>query len=173
MERYLRIHKRGIAFRLEVMNDGTVKATDVRVCIEFPKEFKLFKISDLEDIKEPAAPKLPANPIDKAEREYAKHLYPAAFLGDIAQAYAFSSPLGQIKGLNAILNPMMIQRDYIFSVDEHDIFAEFDQILHKTRCWLDGIYIVPTAKGKFKVKISMMCSEYPDWEERYLEIEVT
>ena len=172
MERYLRIHKRGIAFRLEVMNDGTVKATDVRVCIEFPKEFKLFKISDLENIKEPAAPKLPANPIDKAEREYAKHLYPAAFFGDIAQAYAFSSPLGEIKGLNAILNPMMIQRDYIFSVDEHDLSVEFDQILHKTRCWLDGLYIVPTAKGKFKAKISMMCSEYPDWEERYLVIEV-
>ena len=66
----------------------------------------------------------------------------------------------------------MIQRVFIFSVVEHVLSVEFDQFLLKTRCWLDGLYIVPTAKGKFKAKISMMCSEYPDWEERYLVIEV-
>lgn len=172
MERYLRIHKGGIAFSLEVVNGGTSKATDVRVCINFPKEFKLFKISEVNDIKEPEAPKLPANPIDKAEREYEKHLYPSMLFENMALPHAFLSPSEKLNILNAVPNFIVNQPDYVFSVYEHNITAEFDQILHKAQRWLDGIYIVPTARGKFKVKISIMCSEYPDWEEKHLEIEV-
>ena len=66
---------------MDIANDGTSKATDVRVYIDFPNEFILFKLSDLDDFKMPEAPALPANPIENAEREYAKRLYPTAFLG--------------------------------------------------------------------------------------------
>lgn len=171
MDRYLRIHKGGIAFGLDIANDGTSKATDVRVYIDFPDEFILFKLLDLDDLKMPEAPALPANPIENAEREYAKRLYPTAFLGGASIAYAVPA-LNQIKGLNALLTSQMEHQDYTLYVDKHSVIAAFDQILHKTQRWFDGIYVVPTAKGTFRVKITMMCSEYLDVEEKYLEIEV-
>lgn len=171
MDRYLRLHNGGIAFGLEVTNDGTSKATDVRIYIDFPDEFMLFKLSDLDDLEMPEAPPVPANPIEKAEREYAKHLYPVAFLGNMGTAYAIPA-INQFRGLNALLTSQLEYRDHTLYVDKHNIVAEFDQILHKTQRWLDGIYVVPTVTGRFRVKVTMMCSEYPDVEEKYFEIEV-
>lgn len=34
------------------------------------------------------------------------------------------------------------------------------------------IYIVPTIKGNFKIKISIMCSEYLEPVEKYIDFEV-
>lgn len=169
MEQYLRIQKGGVAFKLEVANVGTFKATDVRVCVDFPEEFMLFKISDLEDIKEPEAPRLPVNPIDKAEREYEKHMSPMAFSENATFAQAVLRPyMGGIP----FITPLPVEKGYVLCVEEHSILGSYDQILHKTRKWLDGIYIVPTARGKFKVEVSTMCSEYSDWENRTFEIDV-
>ena len=49
---YQRVRKGGVAFKLQISNDGTAKATDIRAFIDFPEEFLLYDSSDIEDIEE-------------------------------------------------------------------------------------------------------------------------
>lgn len=167
-----RIYKGGVSFVLQVSNDGTAKATDVRVFVDFPDEFMLFKVSDVADMKEPKAPKLPTNPIEEAEKEYAKRMFPAAnAIYQIENSFnAFN-----LSGLNALSQFQLSSNsssDPSLYVEEHGIVAEADQIPNKDLDWFKGTYIVPTIKGKFKAKISLMCSEYLEPEEKYIKIEV-
>ena len=107
---YQRVRKGGVAFKLQISNDGTAKAKDIRAFIDFPEEFLLYDSSDIEDIEEPEAPVLPESPIEKAEEEYVKQMNPVS--------------------------------------------------------------ATASAKGKFKAEISIMCSEYLEPIESYIDIKV-
>lgn len=89
LENNQRIHKGGIAFEIHLENNGTAKATDVRVSLEFPEEFLLFEIPDVGDIEELAMPPMPKNPIHETEKEYARRLDPMA---DIVHKMTMSMP---------------------------------------------------------------------------------
>jgi len=43
---------------------------------------------------------------------------------------------------------------------------------HKDDTEFDGIYIVPARKGKFKVSVSLMCSEYIEPKVHDIEFEI-
>lgn len=60
----------------------------------------------------------------------------------------------------------------LLDIEEHGIVAETQQIPHRDLRLLDGIYIVPTKKGKFKAEAAIMCSEYLEPIESYIDIEV-
>lgn len=171
---YQQIRQGGVAFKLQISNDGTAKATDIRVFIDFPDEFMLFDIFDVDDIKEPKAPKRPENPIRKAEEEYRRNLNPWTY-----QIEEMNRGISELNAqiLRNTLNYEPISSyskssDFLLSIDEHGIVAETQQIPHRDLRLFDGIYVVPTAKGKFKVKVTLMCSEYLEPVEKYIDIEV-
>ena len=174
LDAYLRIRKGGVAFKLEISNDGTAKATDIRAFIDFPEEFLLFEISDIEDIKEPVAPKLPKNPIEIAEEKYNRDMNPMiAAISELGKNFSPLNSLSDLGSLNAIIDaPRFSTINLSLSVEEHSIVAETKQIPHRDLKLFDGIYVVPTAKGKFRVNVSLMCSEYLEPVERYIDVEV-
>lgn len=172
---YQRVCKGGAAFKLQISNDGTAKATDIRVFIDFPEEFLLYDISDIEDIEEPEAPALPENPIEKAEEEYARRMNPAiAAASDWIRKFNLNqnNTLRSVSVLSRLTDSNTQSIDLSLYIEKHGIVAEIDQMPHKYLRLLDGIYIVPTKKGKFKAKISIMCSEYLEPIESYIDIEV-
>lgn len=171
LEQYQRIHMGGIAFEIRLKNNGTAKATDVQVDFDFPDEFLLFEIPDVDDIGEPSIPPMPKNPITEAEREYARRIDPMA---DMVHKMAISMPkFNRISTLNASL----IQAPHLsltesIDVCDHTINLTNSQIQHYDVAWYRGIYIVPTAKGKYQVKCRIMCSEYLKPDVKYIQIEV-
>lgn len=169
---YQRIRIGGVAFKLEIANNGTAKATDIRVFIHFPKEFLLFKISDIESMKEPEAPALPDNPIEKAEKARMRRIFPG-----LMSAMDYSERFDQYNtsaSINALSRFRLASQtiDSSLNIEDYSLEAEIEQIPHRDSCMFDGIYIVPTQKGKFKVKVSIMCSEYLEPVENYIDIEV-
>lgn len=58
------------------------------------------------------------------------------------------------------------------SIRDNSIFAECNQLPHKDDTEFDGIYIVPARKGKFKVSVSLMCSEYIEPKVHDIEFEI-
>lgn len=60
----------------------------------------------------------------------------------------------------------------LFYKAENSIFAECNQLPHKDDTEFDGIYIVPARKGKFKVSVSLMCSEYIEPKVHDIEFEI-
>lgn len=177
LKAYRQIRSGGIALKLQISNDGTAKATDIRVYIDFPKEFLLYDISDIEDIKLPKAPELPKNPIKKAEEAYAKRMNPAG-AASINWTRSFNHSQNNTMRNISALSRMMLPSPYTSStnssldIDEHCIAAEIQQMPHRASHLFDGIYIVPTQKGTFKAEVSIMCSEYLEPIERCIDIEV-
>lgn len=169
---YQRIRIGGVAFKLEIANNGTAKATDIRVFIHFPKEFLLFKISDIESMKEPEAPALPDNPIEKAEKACMRRIFPGLMSAmDYSEKFDQYNISASINALSRFrLAPQTI--DSSLNIEDYSLEAEIEQIPHRDSCMFDGIYIVPTQKGKFKAKVSIMCSEYLEPVESYIDIEV-
>ena len=174
LAKYQRIQNNGIAFNLQISNDGTAKATDVRVFVDFPEEFLIFDVSDIEDIDAPKAPTLPNNPIDQAEHEYERRVNPpVAFVNrPLVEFNNFNLP-SKISSLEAKLNSSnTVFSNHSLSIDDHGITANAKQIPHKDLEWFRDIYIVPTAKGHFQIRVSLMCSEYIEPEESLIDIEV-
>lgn len=122
-------------------------------------------------MKEPQGPKLPPNPIEKAEER---------FMNDSNPTYAFLK--NSIDGMQPfrslpVIDPAIFSNSHssVFesiSIRDNSILIECDQLPHKDDAEFDGIYIVPARKGKFKVSVSLMCSEYIEPEVHDIEFEI-
>lgn len=171
MAEYNRIRKGGVAFIIQIENIGTSKATDVRVSIEFPEEFLIYEVSDLDDIKEPPMPAMPKNPIYEAEKELERRLNP---LANLVHQMSMSMPMySSVRAIGAdILSRMNTTSAESIDILGHSVELESVQIQHYNLAWFEHIYIVPTAKGKYQIQCTIMCSEYMEPEVKYIEVEV-
>ncbi|EDS77611.1 conserved hypothetical protein [Clostridium botulinum C str. Eklund] len=77
---YLRIKNSGKDINVKVSNDGSIKANNIYIDIEFPKEIRVMEIDKIENLKEPEELEMPVNPIKRAEKEYSKRYVPSATL---------------------------------------------------------------------------------------------
>lgn len=100
--KYFRIKNTGKNIEIKVSNNGTVKANNVYIDLEFPKEILVMEEDDVEALREPKKVDLPVNPIKRAEREYLKRLMPASVLADEFKHnnYGLSSLLSHNNNLN-------------------------------------------------------------------------
>lgn len=160
--------------KIRVLNKGTAKATDIRISIVFPKDIFVYDIDDIEKMKEPKAPKLPPNPIEKAEERFMSDLNPVYDL--LKNSMDGMQPFYSARSL-PIIDPAIFNNSNssVFesiSIRDNSIFAECNQLPHKDDIEFDGIYIVPARKGKFKVSVSLMCSEYIEPKVHDIEFEI-
>lgn len=174
MSVYKTITNGGVALKLRVLNKGTAKATDIRISIVFPKDIFVYDIDDIEKMKEPKAPKLPPNPIEKAEERFMSDLNPV--YGLLKNSMDGMQPFYSARSL-PIIDPAIFNNSNssVFesiSIRDNSIFAECNQLPHKDDTEFDGIYIVPVRKGKFKVSVSLMCSEYIEPKVHDIEFEI-
>lgn len=174
MSVYKTITNGGVALKLRVLNKGTAKATDIRISIVFPKDIFVYDIDDIEKMKEPKAPKLPPNPIEKAEERFMSDLNPV--YGLLKNSMDGMQPFCSARSL-PIIDPAIFNNSNssVFesiSIRDNSIFAECNQLPHKDDTEFDGIYIVPARKGKFKVSVSLMCSEYIEPKVHDIEFEI-
>ena len=173
MSAYEAIQKGGVALGLRAINLGTAKAQDVRIEVTVPEDFLIFDMDDLEKIKEPTAPTLPENPIEKARQKYERAMVPVPSWAQSATAdmVSFHSPIASTLDLLRI-NRNVGSLDRSFSVTGQTVYVSCRQILHRDAEEFYGVYLVPTVRGKGKIKVRMMCSEYLEPEEYEIDIEV-
>lgn len=132
------------------------------------------KYNPIEKMKEPKAPKLPPNPIEKAEEHFMSDLNPV--YGLLKNSMDGMQPFYSARSL-PIIDPAIFNNSNssVFesiSIRDNSIFAECNQLPHKDDTEFDGIYIVPARKGKFKVSVSLMCSEYIEPKVHDIEFEI-
>ncbi len=173
MKFYETIQKGGVALGLKAINLGTAKAQDVRIQVTVPDDFVIFDMDHLEKIKEPTAPTLPENPIEEARKKYERTMFPVPAWARSATADMVSvcSPIASTLDLLRI-NRNVGSIDRSFSVKGQTVYVSCRQILHRDAEEFYGFYLVPTVKGKGKINIRMMCSEYLEPEEYEIDIEV-
>lgn len=174
MDNYLETYKayhmivdHGIAVSVVIHNIGTAKATDISAVIEFPHEISVYNIDDVRKMNEPDAPRKPK---DLQEIAYARaHKSETA----LETMYEQIARLGEVEPGRWPILPLASVGNTVFeSVDIYDNKVEIETksgIVHTKFDWFRGIYLVPSMKGTFKGKATLMCAEYKDPEE----IEIT
>lgn len=159
---YLRIKNSGKDIDIKVSNDGSIKANNIYIDIEFPKEIKVIETDKIDDLKEPEKLEMPVNPIKRAEKEYSKRYLPGMALA-ISNSLLDYSNLG-IRSLKPISFPILNKNQNSW-VEDNIITVKVNSLIHTRKILLDEKYrIIPLEIGSFDAKVSIICEEY---EERF------
>lgn len=163
----------GYHIECELMNDGTAKALDVSVRLEFPDEIMVLKWKDVEKVDPPKKPKMPINPISSKAARSA--LGPFGGFMDFAEmAHENQSEYygdGKYKIQPKPLIPGMdFQYAWGESVDDNVAEVSARELLHKSDVISGDFCIIPKAKGTFTIKVLLMCEEYIEPENKEIQL---
>lgn len=144
--------------------------------MHFPVGMEMFNAADEEqwEIIQETIDSSDYYPIEKAEERFMSDLNPV--YGLLKNSMDGMQPFYSARSL-PIIDPAIFNNSNssVFesiSIRDNSIFAECNQLPHKDDTEFDGIYIVPARKGKFKVSVSLMCSEYIEPKVHDIEFEI-
>lgn len=157
---YLRIKDSGKDIATKVSNDGSIKANNIYIDIEFPKEIKVVETDKIDDLKEPEKLEMTVNPIKKAEKEYSKRYLPGAALA-MSNSLLDYSNLG-IRGLKPINFPKSNKNQSSW-LEDNTITVKINSLIHTRQISLDEKHrIIPLDVGSFNEKVTIICEEYEE-----------
>ncbi|MEY8001986.1 hypothetical protein AB8U03_17695, partial [Clostridium sp. Mt-5] len=163
---YLRIKNSGKDIGIKVSNDGSIKANNIYIDIEFPKSIKAMKLNEIENLTEPKELDMPINPIKKAEREYAKRYMPTSLAMSSLLNYN-NFDMNVFKPINI---PLVNSNQHSW-VEDNIITVRINSLLHTRQISFDEKYkIIPLEVGSFDVKVSIICEEYGERVEYNIPI---
>lgn len=174
-ERLYKIKNYSSALVIEVANNGSAKANNVYIDIEFPEGILIYEIG--EKHSDPKNP-IPINPINRARTKYAEKLQ--------AKATAFSSlhsrfGLGnELMEFSSMVRPEFdlpnirpINQRWWTRLEGRKITIKIDDLLHTRRMTFDDEYIVvPLIEGKIAIEVSVICEEYDDIVNTVVELNI-
>lgn len=156
---YLRLKENGIPVTFYIGNNGSAKATDISVVIEFPDQLLIFDYDEIVDMPEPKAPEKPKDLIQKTY-EKMNHEKLFGFEKTMQSLDAF----GSIRDIPSLIAPSALRTNTIFeSIEIKDNRVEIGQkhgIVQTKSDWFSGSYIVPIMVGEYEAKVTIMCAEY-------------
>lgn len=159
---YERATEHSTELKLQILNDGNIKANDVNIEIKFPKEIIVLEKSAIKEMKLPAPPKTARNPMIPKWTDI-----DLAYLSELKNSYWSSSV-----GLDVLRleNSANIHKQLCFN-DDNSISIWIDSLLHKyTSTFEDRCCIVPTQRGEFEILCEFMCEEYDDIEIKKIKV---
>lgn len=178
MNLYNEVRMNGQRMNFELYNNGTAKATDINITLEFPKTFIVMKRSQADRMSAPQEPKMPEDPITKAMQERNSRVHKQLQgIGDIVNGITamnnhFDNLYGGPYSNAAYLLSETLSKDWSVDIDGQQVHICTNSLLH-TRCILaDDLCVVPAKAGKFIVNATIICEEYAKPEVMDFEIDV-
>ena len=178
MNLYNEVRMNGQRMNFRLFNDGTAKATDIHITLEFPKEFLVMRRSKAERQSAPQELRIPENPIAKAIRERNskghKQLQVVADVmnGIIASNNHFDNFYGGPYSNAASLLSETLSKEWSVDIDGQKVHICTSSLLHTRYITVDDLCIVPAKAGKFTIRAAIICEEYTKLEEKDFAIEV-
>lgn len=178
MNLYNEVRMNGQRMNFELYNNGTAKATDINITLEFPKEFLVMRRSKAERQSAPRELRIPENPIAKAIRERNskghKQLQVVADVmnGIIASNNHFDNFYGGPYSNAASLLSETLSKEWSVDIDGQKVHICTSSLLHTRYITVDDLCIVPAKAGKFTIRAAIICEEYTKLEEKDFAIEV-
>lgn len=155
----------GFLLLFHVVNDGTARATGVRVHMDIPDGLLVVSMQEIWDyIREPA--------INYSEEEHEGRmntLYPPdeyETCDDAESPYVSIDELLTNEDIADLLDPGELD------VSAGEINLEFDEIKHKDSQFYRGAYLLLTRAGEFEIRCNIMCNELADEIEQIIKVVV-
>lgn len=157
---------------ISIANIGIIKATEIYIDLEFPKEVRVFTEEFLEEIKEPKL-EIPINPISNAHKKYMESINP--FMKNINHYSNLMRPykdLGNLfldtkssnfQSLSRLSNSYLLNNNGYKKlwVKGNSVSIKITDLLHTREIRLPHkLYISPLQEGEFLINCSMMCEQF-------------
>lgn len=168
--RYLCKNCFSVLWRFE--NNGNARATGVRIQMEFPSNLLVISRSELDDIVNEQEITL----VDDAYEGWNTRFFePDASACDCKKCFLSKDELSSTAAIAELLEPA----DFGDGDSEgYEIFPSCvmyrnKEIQHLSKkAWFRGIYLVPTAPGRYEIKCKLLCNEYAEPVEQIIVVEV-
>ena len=168
---YSSIFENGQKFDFLVKNEGTAKALDIKIIIEFPKDIFVKFTDEAKNTPEPIKPDIPKSPLNKLNEERDKELYKSLGFNTIDES--INKTLDDFVISKSILDSVNDSpKNFIVKIEDHKIDITIEKLLYMDSEEIDNICIIPTKTGKFDVKVSIICEEYLKPQEYTITFEV-
>lgn len=171
-ERFYKIENYSVPLVIEVSNEGTVKANNLYIDIEFPDEIFVYeKDTEFDEPKNP----IPFSPIARAKSRYKTDLQerqnrnsPSAML-----------PNHDINGSEFAHSTWRVPKirhpnqSWWTKLDGGQLTIQVDSLIHtRYRSFEDEYMIVPLKAGKYDIKIQVICEELENQEIQIFEMDI-
>ena len=144
--------------KITVDNEGTLKAKDIYIDLEFPKEIQLYTKKAIEDLQMPKKPITEENPIEKCYRN-----------NPLIKAQALFPQTERLWNTGFINR--VDAKDRHFINGENEISIRMQDLLNGYMWNIEDEYcIVPMQKGTFEIECSLMCEEYIQVEKKIIKV---
>ena len=174
-ERFYYIKNYSSALVIEVANNGSAKANNVYVDIEFPEGILIYEIG--EKHSEPNNP-IPINPIKRAQNKYEEKLNEkATALSGLHSRFGLGNELME---LSRVVHPELnlpnirpINQRWWTRLEGRKITIKIDNLLHTRHMTFDDEYmVVPLIEGKIAIEVRVICEEYDDIVNTVVELNI-
>ena len=155
----------------KVSNNGTAKANDIVVTIDFPPELGVLSKYDHKELDRQfgsARDEVITNPIEKADKEYRKRKQRNSNIYGLGLGNMYASPVPM-----AQLHSGKVEIDDSH-VEGKTVTIRINSLIH-TRSYSinEGIRVFPIKPGKAEVKVSIICEELAEPITLSMPVEVT
>lgn len=161
------------ALVIDVANNGSAKASNVYVDIEFPEGILIYETG--EKHSEPKKP-IPINPIKRAQAKYVEQLNAkASALSGLHSRFGLGN---ELMGLTNLVRPEFdfpkihpINQRWWTKLEGRKITIKIDSLLHTRHMTFDDEYmVVPLIEGKHTVVVRVICEEYDEIVNTVVEL---
>lgn len=158
---YDEVQKNGQLMNIVITNDGTAKATNIDISLQFPSSFKLIRREEAKRTTKPLPSILPKNPIEEARLKVSNPLFYLA--NSLSEFSAQPVPASRNAALDIDYESNVQISGKTMTIWHKELLHTYS-VLSKTLCF------IPTEKGRFTIKTKIMCEQYVRPSESELEI---
>lgn len=166
--------------KFSVINNGSRKANDINVTIEFPKNVLVLSVEDVEKIKSPLLSPLPSSPIKIAETKFQKEKEAeerknkGLFLpSDISGRNTLDMSMVQPPLFEHLRNFNNLNNNSWIKVKNNTVIIKIQSLLHKRQYnFNEDVILIPLEEGRCHAEIKIICEEFREEETMQLGLEI-
>lgn len=163
---YKTIKENGIILKIRISNDGTEKATNICVDLDFAEQFVTCDKEDAIDLTAPHYPKMPRNPIIEAKKNLEKKtVINEDFLNGYVSTFG-SMNIGFDNIAPSLPHPpnlantiRKLSGHWSVNARKQHVSVWKDSLMHKYEWNQAEFCVAPMEPGEYLVKISALCEE--------------
>lgn len=165
--RYVYENSAVVYFKAE--NIGDARATGVRVKLSFPNELLVLSVQELSEYRDEGYIRFSQDAYEGWDLRFESPKQ--SKLGNDDNKFMSLDELTTVGDIANLLDPADVREDLF--VFPGEVLFEPEEIKHKDYELIDGIAILPTSAGRFKIGCDVICNEFPDSVHTEIMIEVS
>lgn len=163
------VYENSVAVYFKAENIGDARATGVRVKLSFPQELLVLSVQELSEYRDEEYIRFSQDAYEGWDLRFESPEQSKNANDD--HKFMSLDELITVDDIANLLDPADIREE--LSIYPGEVLFEPEEIRHKDYMLIDGIAVLPTCAGKFKIGCDVICNEFPDNVHTEIIVEVS